>query len=92
MPWTITVLPANPPNVNGSPVRTSVSIVRRIGEGACVAVTTLVGVADGAGGAATTTGGDTVALAAGAGEGLPQATHAATHASERPRAVRTHRC
>src|SRR5918995_7000480 len=45
IPWTITVLPVKPPSVKRSPVRTSVSEKRRIGELAGVAAA-LVGVAD----------------------------------------------
>jgi hypothetical protein len=69
MPWTITVLPANPPSVKGSPLRTSVRDLPR--NGALVAgELAALGVADVAANAV----GDAVALAAGGVEEPPQAT------------------
>ena len=68
MPWTITVLPANPPSVKRSPLRTSVRAVPR--KGALATGELARGVAD----AAPNAVGDAVALAAGGVEELPQAT------------------
>lgn len=81
----MTVLPGNPPSVKRSPVRTSVSTTRRIGEGASVEVAALVG-ATGAVADAAGTDGEGGALAAGSVEGL---LHATANPSTSARVVRT---
>src|SRR6266508_5703574 len=88
MPSTITVLPANPSSEKRSPVRTSVSAMRRTGDEADDAGdAALVGVAE----AVTDVAASSVrggALAAGV-VAAPQATQATTNASARPGAIRT---
>lgn len=87
MPWMITILPANPPNVNGSPVRTSVRPMRSTG--ALTAPVTAPGAgAEGAAEVAAITDPDGVALALG-NIGAPHAAQRMTNASPRLRTIRT---
>lgn len=74
MPWTITVLPVNPPSMKRSPLRTSVSAVRRKGAVLAAGLAALVGVADAAADVAATTVDAAVALAVGGADEPPQAT------------------
>jgi len=84
MPWTITVFPVKPPSVKRSPVRTSVSEMRRTGDVVAVDVAALVGVAEAMTDAAAAAVGEGVTPVAAGAAGPAQPT---LSARARPRAI-----